>query len=82
MIEFDVIKKITEFEEKKFVSITCDICGKVFVPEDHMEIKEFHHIRFTGGYGSVFGDGDAIECDICQYCLKDFLKDRYRVGEE
>ncbi len=56
---------------REFVSIQCDKCGKVF--DDEIEIQEFHRIHFTGGYGSVFGDGDSISCDICQYCLKEMI---------
>ncbi|MDX1472144.1 MAG: NADAR family protein [Flavobacteriaceae bacterium] len=65
----------------------CDICKKEFNPEtDVMETQEFHHIRFTGGYGSVFGDMNKVECDICQTCLKEklgeFLRFPDQEGEE
>lgn len=60
--------------------ITCDICGKTYnmdrnenEPEDDFEIQEFHHINFTGGYTSVFGDENKVTCDICQHCLKEKL---------
>lgn len=58
-------------------SITCDICGKTYF--DHFEHQEFHLIRFTGGYGSIFGDENEIECDICQKCLHEMIKDKYRI---
>ena len=54
--------------EHEIVSIQCDMCEKVYDAGD-LEIQEFHHIRFCGGYGSVFGDGNEITCDICQHCL-------------
>ncbi len=44
-----------------------------------LEIQEFHRIRFIGGYASVFGDVDHIECDLCQRCLKEMIKDYFRV---
>ena len=59
-------------------SITCDICGKFYARDDYTEIQEFHTIHFTGGYGSVFGDGSEIDCDICQRCLLKMLQNKYR----
>lgn len=61
-------------------SITCDKCKRKFViddPGDILEIEEMHHIEFRGGFGSVFGDENYIEVDICQYCLYDFIGDCY-----
>ena len=70
---------ITETVERtQTVLVTCDICGDIFDADHHMELQEFLHIRRIGGFLSVFGDGEVIECDICQYCLKDLLKDKYR----
>jgi hypothetical protein len=66
------MKKYTEIPTttKKCVSIICDVCGKEYdIEEDFLEIQEFTHIKFTGGYASVFGDGDQYRCDICQHCL-------------
>ncbi len=62
----------------KPVSFQCDKCKKVFDIKDTMEIQEFHHIQFEGGFGSVFGDGERVECDLCQGCLYDMIKDCYR----
>jgi hypothetical protein len=67
-------------------SITCDDCGKTYGlgtdNNDIFETQEFHHIHFTGGYGSVFGDGDMIECDLCQHCLMKMIKGKYRIRED
>ena len=52
-----------------------NIAKKDFAIDDWDEIQEFHHIRFTGGYGSVCGDGMKVECDICQRCLHIMIKD-------
>jgi len=54
-------------------SIVCDVCKLEYKISEHDEIQEFTHIKFTGGYGSVFGDSIPIECDICQHCLKEKL---------
>lgn len=68
------IKKVRVAE-----SIECDRCHKKYDADkssnDVFEVQEFHHIRFTGGYASVFGDETTIECDLCQHCLKELIGD-------
>lgn len=78
MIEY----KNISIEKRVPVSITCDKCKKKFdIEEDVMEVQEFHHINFTGGYGSAFGDMEHILCNICQDCLYELIKDFYRIEE-
>jgi hypothetical protein len=75
--------KTEQVEQRLAETITCDVCKTTYDYEkDIMEIQEFHHIRFRGGYGSVFGDGAPMEADICQHCLKKSLGDCLRVGDE
>jgi hypothetical protein len=38
-----------------------------------MEWQESLQLRFTGGYGSVFGDGTKVAVDLCQHCVKELL---------
>jgi len=71
-----VTKQVDEVE-----SVVCDRCGKEYGPND-LETEEFHHIRFTGGYESVFGDGVRVECDLCQHCLHEMIGDICRKREE
>lgn len=81
-----------ETREIKIVdSITCDICKKTFSLtnptkdfnfENEVEIQEFHHIDFYGGYGSVFGDSNRVQCDICQRCLNEKLGKYFRFNED
>lgn len=73
-------KTVTEVQ-KTCVKLQCDVCKKEFDKDDWMEIQEFHHIDFTGGYGSVFGDGYDIQCDICQHCLLKMITGYYRSEE-
>jgi ribosomal protein S27E len=83
MRNYKVVKR--GVEDSKLESITCDICGKTYDVnncEDIYEIQEFHNIYFNGGYGSVFGDGDRIECDICQNCLFKMIDGKYRINPE
>lgn len=82
------MKNKIEILKKQFVvsSITCDVCGKVFdlnTTDGILETQEFLFIDFVGGYSSVFGDFNHIECDICQHCLKKFLDSgiNYRCSE-
>ena len=58
--------------------VKCDVCGKEYDAkklEDSMEIQEFTHINFVGGYDSIFGDCTTVSCDICQHCLNEKLGD-------
>jgi len=62
-------------------SIVCDKCGIEVFDDNPMEIQEFHHINFVGGYGSVFGDGAWVRCDLCQSCLMELIGDYCRREE-
>ncbi len=54
--------------------MVCERCGKEYdSAKDILEVQEFHHIGFVGGFGSVFGDGVEVTCDICQHCLKKLI---------
>ena len=64
---------------------TCDRCGKS-VNAENIDIEQsivYHealHINFVGGYSSIFGDGIKVECDLCQECLYDLIKDICRTS--
>ncbi len=62
------------------VGFKCDLCGKELSCDGNYEYQEALHIDFVGGYGSVFGDGTKVECDLCQNCLQDLIKDFCRVS--
>ncbi len=67
---FKTINSALEKVEKKM----CDVCRIEYSAEEQpFEFQEFAEISFRGGYGSVFGDGDDFELDICQHCLKEKL---------
>lgn len=61
-------------------AIICDVCKKTYSinHKNRMEINAFYHINFTGGYSSIFGDGESYSLDICQHCLKEKLGDYVR----
>lgn len=71
-------EKIIQEPQLICVKLQCDVCKKEFTADDFIEVQEFHHINFVGGYGSVFGDESHIQCDICQRCLFEMIKDFYR----
>jgi hypothetical protein len=66
-IQCDCCKKVYHAEETRFdekMGVAC-----ITNQNDMWDLQEFHHIDFTGGYGSIFGDGTQVQCDICQHCL-------------
>jgi hypothetical protein len=69
-----------EVERVKLDGIECDYCKMRYSDNDY-EIQEFVCIRFTGGYGSVFGDGDVVELDLCQHCFQKLLGSYCRITE-
>ena len=68
------MREYTQMEQTVEVlnKVKCDVCGKEYDVkdmEDSMEVQEFTHIGFVGGYSSIFGDCVNVSCDICQHCL-------------
>lgn len=59
-------------------TIACDKCGRT---DDvgGMEAQEFLRHADGAGYGSVFGDGNRVEIDLCQHCVKEVLGPWLRV---
>ena len=53
---------------------TCDRCGRAMEEDSgDCEWQERLIISFRAGYGSIFGDGNFVEGDFCQQCIKDVL---------
>ncbi len=78
-----IVSDKVEVEQKRLVDVTCDVCKKKFdVKEETFEIQEFKFIRIHGGYGSVWGDGDVYEIDICQHCMKEKFGENARLVAE
>lgn len=71
------------FEEKivKVISeITCDGCGEKATTDDS-EFHEFISVSKRCGYGSIHGDGNTINIDLCQQCFADMCGDSLTVAE-
>lgn len=52
--------------------IRCDRCGKE-VERGEVGFGEMTSIGFDVGYDSIFGDGNRVEVDLCEPCLRDTL---------
>ncbi|MCY1169840.1 MAG: hypothetical protein V4448_06600 [Pseudomonadota bacterium] len=52
--------------------IRCDRCDKE-VERGEVGFGEMTAIGFDAGYGSIFGDGNRVEVDLCEPCLRDTL---------
>jgi hypothetical protein len=71
--------KIETMESVSVVDqIKCDRCGKV-TQRDELTFHAMTSIGFTAGYASIFGDGNRVEIDLCEPCLKDVLGEWLRV---
>lgn len=71
-----IIYETKTFEYKEVTKIVCDRCKREITPADNViEWQESYTIEFEGGYGSVFGDGNGVQCDLCQRCLKELIGD-------
>jgi hypothetical protein len=68
------------FEENIPTKIVCDVCKKEV--EIFIDSQEVLYINFTGGYGSVFGDGNQVQGEICQDCVRKLLGKYLRVNGE
>lgn len=63
--------------------VVCDRCHHEMGPDSKdFELQERIAIRFRGGYGSVFGDGNLVEADICQNCLNEIFGKYLRITED
>lgn len=52
--------------------IRCDRCGKE-AQRDESGFAEMKSIGFDAGYDSIFGDGNRIDLDLCESCLRKTL---------
>ena len=61
--------------------IECDMCH-IKVMEESVGAGSFISIKQYCGYGSIFGDGNEIELDLCDKCFKETLGHVVRIKEE
>lgn len=58
--------------------INCDRCDKEIHRTDS-DFEQMTSIGFDAGYGSIFGDGNRVEIDLCELCLRATLGTWLRV---
>ena len=52
--------------------LQCDRCGKESV-RGEVGFEQMTSIGFDAGYGSIFGDGNRVDIDLCEICVRDTL---------
>lgn len=62
--------------------MVCDGCGLEAKEDSDYEFQEFITINHHCGYGSINGDGNQIETDLCQQCFADMCGDSLRIADE
>lgn len=51
----------------------CSVCKTKYHGDDFFETQEALHWTNYCGYGSVFGDGNTVNLDMCQTCVSRIL---------
>ena len=73
--------KIFEDKVVKVISeLICDGCGEQASPSDS-EFHEFISVSHKCGYGSIHGDGNQFNIDLCQQCFADMCGDSLTIIE-
>lgn len=75
--------KRTDLRPQPFIKqLVCDRCGReAELDGTDCEFHEFSSISYKAGYGSVFGDGNKVEIDLCQHCVKETLATWLRITD-
>lgn len=59
-------------QREVLVGLVCDRCKRE-VPRDAPAFGEALRHHAVAGFGSVFGDGNMVECDLCEHCFKELI---------
>lgn len=74
--------QIKDVRPESFVKqIRCDRCDRL-AELGEVEFHEAVSIDLEAGYASIFGDGNDVQVDLCQHCLKATLGPWLRVSNE
>jgi len=72
----------TESRPQDVTVVICDRCKKrMYEEEPDSGYRNRMQIRFRGGYGSLFGDGNKVEGDLCDSCFYELLGPYLRIVE-
>lgn len=66
---------------QKVTTLVCDGCGLEANADGDYEFQEFISINHDCGYGSIHGDGNQIDIDLCQKCFADMCGNVLRVTD-
>ena len=67
-------------EVSRLESIKCDCCGETFDRKEKcVDFDQVLHISDTGGYASLFGDGNTWEVDLCESCVQKLFGQYIRI---
>lgn len=73
--------KIKDVRPQSFVKmLRCDRCGRE-AEDGESEFFEFTSVDYKTGYGSILGDQNQVEIDLCQHCLKETLGPWLRITD-
>ena len=67
---------------QKVTTLVCDGCGLDTNADGDYDFQEFISINHDCGYGSIHGDGNQIDIDLCQQCFADMCGDTLRVMDK
>jgi len=59
--------------------IICDKCKREIDAHDPRGADRVHSIEFVAAGDSPFGDGNQIDCDLCEACLYGLIHDCLRI---
>jgi hypothetical protein len=77
-----IMKTFKTVTAQKVITVVCDGCGLQASADSDYEFHEFISIDHHCGYGSIHGDGNRIDTDLCQQCFADMLGDTLRVTDK
>lgn len=72
------MQRITVEPKTVVYEIVCDRCGKE-VRREGSDFELMTSIGFEAGYASIFGDGNRLEIDLCEPCVRGTLGTWLRV---
>ena len=71
------ITRIDQYGNEEVIGVVCDRCHFKAEGNDtrtHFERAEFLRLKYLAGYSNrVYYDGDELQADLCQYCVRHHL---------
>lgn len=74
------MKQLKNITIKAISTLICDSCGKQATIDD-FSFHEFISINHHCGYGSIHGDGNQLNVDLCQQCFADMCGDTLTITD-